>query len=63
LRRSILTLLEQTRILAEGAGAASFAAAYQMREELAGQNVAVVVSGGNLESGMLAKAIDEEQAW
>lgn len=63
LRRSILTLLEQTRILAEGAGAASFAAAYQMREELAGQNVAVVVSGGNLESGMLAKAIDEEQPW
>ena len=63
LRRSILTLLEQTRILAEGAGAAAFAAAYQMREELAGRKVAVVVSGGNLESGMLAKAIVEEQAW
>jgi threonine dehydratase len=63
LRRSILTLLELTRILAEGAGAAAFAAAYQMRQELAGRKVAVVVSGGNLESGMLAKAIDEEQAW
>jgi threonine dehydratase len=63
LRRSILTLLEQTRMLAEGAGAAAFAAAYQMRQELAGRKVAVVVSGGNLESGMLAKAIDEEQAW
>jgi hypothetical protein len=34
-----------------------------MRQELAGRKVAVVVSGGNLESGMLAKAIDEEQAW
>lgn len=63
LRRSILTLLEQTRTLAEGAGAATFAAAYRMREELAGQKVAVVVSGGNLEAGMLAKALDEEHAW
>ena len=63
LRRSILTLLEQTRILAEGAGAAAFAAAYEMREELAGLKVAVVVSGGNLEAGALAKAMDEEQAW
>ncbi len=63
LRRSVLTLLEQTRLLAEGAGAASFAAAYQMRAELAGQKVAVVVSGGNLEAGVLAKALDEEQAW
>lgn len=63
LRRSILTLLEQTRTLAEGAGAAAFAAAYRMREELAGQKVVVVVSGGNLEAGMLAKALDEERAW
>ena len=63
LRRSILTLLEQTRTLAEGAGAAAFAAAYRMRAELAGQKVAVVVSGGNLEAGMLAKAMDEELAW
>lgn len=63
LRRSILTLLEQVRVLAEGAGAASFAAAYNMRDELAGKNVAVVVSGGNLEAGALAKAMDEERAW
>lgn len=63
LRRSILTLLEQVRVLAEGAGAASFAAAYNMRAELAGKNVAVVVSGGNLEAGALAKAMDEERAW
>lgn len=63
LRRSILTLLENVRILAEGAGAASFAAAYSMRESLAGLKVAVVVSGGNLEAGVLANAMDEERAW
>ncbi|MCA9858095.1 MAG: threonine/serine dehydratase [Thermomicrobiales bacterium] len=63
LRRSILTLLEQARVLAEGAGAAAFAAAHNLKEELAGKKVAVVVSGGNLEAGMLARALDEEQAW
>jgi len=63
LRRSILTLLEQARILAEGAGSAAFAAAYNVRDELQGQKVAVVVSGGNLEAGVLARALDEERAW
>lgn len=63
LRRSILTLLEQARILAEGAGSAAFAAAYGLRNELQGQKVAVVVSGGNLEAGVLARALDEERAW
>jgi threonine dehydratase len=63
LRRSILTLLEQVRILAEGAGSAAFAAAYSKREELRGRKVAVVVSGGNLEAGVLARALDEERAW
>lgn len=63
LRRSILTLLEQARILAEGAGSAAFAAAYNLREHLQGQKVAVVVSGGNLEAGVLARALHEERAW
>ncbi len=63
LRRSILTLLEQARILAEGAGSAAFAAAYNKREQLQGQKVAVVVSGGNVEAGVLARALNEERAW
>ncbi|HET9015374.1 MAG TPA: threonine/serine dehydratase [Thermomicrobiaceae bacterium] len=48
LRRAIVGLLEQAHIVAEGAGAAAYAAAEQLRDELAGKKVALVVSGGNI---------------
>jgi threonine dehydratase len=63
LRRAILTLLERARVLAEGAGAAALAAAYVMREELAGQKVGIVVSGGNLTLETLTEILAMEQAW
>jgi threonine dehydratase len=63
LRQSILTILETTRLLAEGAGAAAVAAAYQMRHELSGKKVATVLSGGNFTLDALKQAMDEEQPW
>jgi threonine dehydratase len=63
MRRAIVTLLETTRLLAEGAGAAALAAAYQLRERLAGQKVGVVISGGNLTLEALRQALDEEGPW
>ncbi|MCA9879677.1 MAG: threonine/serine dehydratase [Thermomicrobiales bacterium] len=63
MRRSILTLLETTRTLAEGAGAAALAAAYAMREELAGKKVGIVVSGGNIPLDVLAETLAMEQPW
>lgn len=63
LRRAILTLLETTRMLAEGAGAAALAAAYERREQLAGKQVAVVLSGGNLPLNVLEQALAEERPW
>ncbi len=63
LRRAILTLLETTGQLAEGAGAAALAAAHARRAELAGQKVGVVISGGNLTLDGLRQAMDEERAW
>ncbi len=63
MRRAILTLLETTRLLAEGAGAAALAAAYQLREELDGRTVAIVLSGGNLTLDALAEAMTTERPW
>jgi len=63
MRRGILTLLETARVVAEGAGSAALAAAYSMREELAGQKVGIVVSGGNLTLDTLAETLAMEQAW
>ena len=48
IKRAILTLLETTHQLAEGAGAASTAAAFKLREKLQGKKVALVLTGGNL---------------
>jgi threonine dehydratase len=54
LREAIVLLLRLTHNLAEGAGAASTAAAFQMRERLAGKTVVGVLSGGNLDLRELA---------
>ncbi|MFT4038483.1 MAG: threonine/serine dehydratase [Thermomicrobiales bacterium] len=63
MRQSILTLLETTHTLAEGAGAAALAAAHAMREELVGKKVGIVVSGGNLTLDALAETLAMEQPW
>ena len=49
LREAIRLLLRLTHNLAEGAGAASTAAALRMRDQLAGKTVVGVLSGGNLD--------------
>lgn len=46
---AIRLLLVQTHNLAEGAGAATTAAAFKLREQLVGKTVVAVLSGGNLD--------------
>ena len=48
IKAAIVVLLEKAHTLAEGAGAASMAAALKIRDRLQGKKVALVVSGGNL---------------
>jgi threonine dehydratase len=48
MKKAIVTLLETTHQLAEGAGAAATAAAFQLREQLRGKRVALPLTGGNL---------------
>ena len=54
---AILLLLEHTHNLAEGAGAAALAAAIQLKPRLAGKNVVVVLSGGNLSVDQLRRLL------
>ena len=53
IREAIRLLLEHTHNLAEGAGAVSLAAALAHKERLAGKNVVLVMSGGNLAADKL----------
>jgi threonine dehydratase len=57
LRETIRLLLRVTHNLAEGAGAASTAAALRLREQLTGKTVVGVLSGGNLDLRELARIV------
>lgn len=50
-------LFAATHNVAEGAGAASLAAAYKVRATLAGSKVGLVVSGGNVDSDQFARVL------
>jgi threonine dehydratase len=54
---SIRMLIETAHQVVEGAGAASLAAAMQRRDELAGKNVGLIVSGGNITIEQLKRIV------
>ena len=49
--------IERAHTLVEGAGAASLAAAYRLRDELKGKKVGLVCSGGNISLEQLKRAL------
>ena len=53
IRDAIRLYVEKAHTIAEGAGAASLAAGYKIRDRLQGEKVAMVLSGGNLTADML----------
>ena len=57
LEQAVLTYLEVQRIVAEGAGAAPLAALMGNRDRFAGRKVGLVVSGGNIDSRLLASIL------
>ena len=57
IREAQALLIETTRNLVELAGAAPLAAALRLRDELAGQRVALVMSGGNARRQELLDAL------
>jgi threonine dehydratase len=50
-------IFAMTHNVAEGAGAAAFAAAWRERESLAGRRVGLVVTGGNVDSNVFADVL------
>jgi threonine dehydratase len=59
IEEAIFQLLDAQKLLAEGAGAAAFAALAERRlPDLAGRRVAVVLSGGNIDLNVLSRIIE-----
>jgi threonine dehydratase len=61
LRRAIRIIFSDTHTIAEGAGAAALAAALQERDRLAGKKIAVIQSGGNIDSALFAEILAEDE--
>jgi threonine dehydratase len=53
IRDAIRLYVEKAHTIAEGAGAASLAAGYKIRDQLKGKKVVMVLSGGNITADML----------
>ena len=58
--QSIRLLVKTTRQVAEGAGAAALAAAMTRRSELAGTNVGLILSGGNITIEQLSRILNDQ---
>ena len=59
IRQAMRILYTDTHNVAEGAGAAAFAAAFKERQRLAGKRVAVILSGGNVDRSIFAEVLAE----
>ena len=57
--RAIVVLLERHKLLAEAAGAAGVAALLDDSSTLAGKQVGVIVSGGNIDPNLLGKVVQQ----
>ncbi len=62
IRAAQALMIEATRNLVEAAGAAPLAAALQLRDQLAGKRVALVLSGGNATPEQLLDALSRKPA-
>lgn len=62
IRAAQVLMIEATRNLVEAAGAAPLAAALHLREQLGGQHVALILSGGNASRQQLLDALGRDHA-
>jgi threonine dehydratase len=60
IRAAQVLMIEATRNLVEGAGAAPLAAALRLREQLPGKRVALILSGGNASREQLLEVLGRE---
>jgi threonine dehydratase len=57
---AVRILLKTTHNLAEGAGAAGLAGLRRLSEELGGKEVAVIISGGNMDAATLERVVSRQ---
>ena len=59
IKSAVRSLIERTRTVVEGAGAAPLAAALALKERLAGRRIVLILSGGNISVPQLRTILGE----
>ena len=52
-------MIKDEKYIVEGAGAAAVAAVMDSRERVGGKNIALVVSGGNIDGDLMVQLLNE----
>jgi threonine dehydratase len=60
MKQAVKTILQETGQVAELSGAASTAAAFKIRNQLAGSKVVLMLTGGNIDPEQLARILQEQ---
>jgi threonine dehydratase len=55
---AVLDLLEKSKVVCEGAAAVSLAVLDQIKDQIKGKNVVIVLGGGNIDVNLLSRVID-----
>jgi threonine dehydratase len=63
MRQAMVSILEHAHVVAEGAGAAAFAAVRNMAGDLRGKTVGAIISGGNVTLDTLRRAMCDDRVW
>ena len=63
IRKAVANLLTEEKVVAEPAGAVGIAALLEKPKMFAGKNIAVVVSGGNIDKGLMRRLMTESMDW
>lgn len=59
IRKAVKHMVKEEKFIVEGASATTVAAVMDHRERVGGKNIALVMSGGNIEGDLMVKLLDE----
>ena len=59
IRKAVRYMIKDEKIIAEGGSCTTVAAVKDFRERIGGKNIALVISGGNIDGDLMVSLLDE----
>ena len=61
IREAVRFMIKDEKIIAEGGSCTTVAAVMDFRERVGGKNIALVISGGNIDGDLMVKLMNESE--